>query len=196
MQIKIKKFYESDYFLTGLLFCAFMALDMVPMTVKGARLFQTIALRQDAEKSTPAIIKSGIRDKLLAERQKLENGLGAMKTIVSAAEQKISEERNIPNITLKLEELANTAGVELLSIKPSATEEKEKDDYESVTILLEMECEFPQLVAYLSSWQGTAYYMIIQEMTTTLVKENFSKVHTTMKMNVLFRNKKEAPPLS
>jgi Tfp pilus assembly protein PilO len=191
MDIDIKKIYKLEFWIIALIICIFLVTDIFPMSSKAFSLLQTMNIAEQSARALPAEEKEEIRQGLLNEQKNLEDGFKSMQGVVNTVQQKISGEKNVPNIILKLEELATVAGIDLLSIKPAA--EVSKGSYDSITIALEFESEYSQLVNFLSRWVDTPFYLAVEELTVTKAKDTSTKLHVDLKVNVLFKAKQEDP---
>ena len=187
MDIDIKKIYKIEFWLVVIVLSAFFILDVYPKAARIFSLLQAIELSRQNAMSMPRQEKEKVRQELLNDQKQLVDAESIMREIVAGAEQKISGEKNVPNITLKLEELATSCAIDLLSIKPSAT--VSKDGYESVMIDLEFESDYSQLVNFLSRWQKTSFYSTVENLVISKPKEASLKVNTNLKVKVLYKSK-------
>ncbi len=191
MDIDIKKIYRLEFWVAALIFCLFLVLDVLPLCSRMVTLLLSVNTLQQSAQTLSMEEKNKIRQGLLDQQKSLDSGFESMRGIVETVQQKISGEKNIPNIIIKLEELATASGIDLLSIKPST--EESKGSFDSVLIALEFESEYPQLADFLSRWVDTPFYLAVEELTVTKPKETTSKVHVDLKLNVLFKIKQEIP---
>ncbi len=185
MDIDIKKIYKIEFWLVAIILCAFFVLDIYPQAIRIFSLLQTMNISRQTAMALPPQEKERIRQELLSDKKRLDESDGAMRAIVSSVEQKISGEKSIPNITLKLEELATGCGIDLLSIKPSAL--ISEGGYDAFTIDLEFESEYSQLVNFLSLWAQTPFYLTVEQVTVSKSKEMSLKLDVNLKLKVLFK---------
>lgn len=185
MDIDIKKIYKIEFWLVAIILCAFFVLDIYPQAIRIFSLLQTMNISRQTAMALPPQEKERIRQELLSDKKRLDESDGAMRAIVSSVEQKISGEKSIPNITLKLEELATGCGIDLLSIKPSAL--ISEGGYDAFTIDLEFESEYSQLVNFLSFWAQTPFYLTVEQVTVSKSKEMSLKLDVNLKLKVLFK---------
>lgn len=185
MDIDIKKIYKIEFWLVAMILCAFFVLDIYPQAIRIFSLLQTMNISRQTAMALPPQEKERIRQELLSDKKRLDESDGAMRAIVSSVEQKISGEKSIPNITLKLEELATGCGIDLLSIKPSAL--ISEGGYDAFTIDLEFESEYSQLVNFLSFWAQTPFYLTVEQVAVSKSKEMSSKLDVNLKLKVLFK---------
>jgi Tfp pilus assembly protein PilO len=185
MDIDIKKIYKIEFWLVAIILCAFFVLDIYPQAIRIFSLLQTIDVSRKTALALPPQEKERIRQELLNDKKRLDESDGAMRGIVSSIEQKISGEKSIPNITLKLEELSTGCGIDLLSIKPSAL--ISEGGYDAFTIDLEFESEYGQLINFLSLWAQTPFYLTVEQVTVSKSKETSLKLDVNLKLKVLFK---------
>lgn len=185
MEMDSRKIYQYELGVAALIVVAFVLFDVFPAASRILSLWQAVRAARVTATSLPDTEKDKVRQKLIEDNQTLENGLESMHKIVATVEEKISGEKDIPKMTLKLEELATTSDINVLSVKPMASEAK--GGYESVSIALEIECEYAQLVQFLSQWDKTQFYLTVRELSISPVGNMSAKLAVHLTVDVLFK---------
>lgn len=185
MNIKIRKIYQVEFAAAAVLLTVFIVFDAGPNISKIFSLMRSIQKVRQTVQSMPAEEKEKVRLKLADEHQQMEDGFLMMQQMVDAVQPKIQTENDTPKITLKLEEMATSAGINLLSIKPVTAEAKQ--GYKSVSIALDLECEYVQLVDFLSEWNSAPFYLTVQELSIVPSGNLSGKLSVHLVVNLLFK---------
>ena len=186
MHIDIKQVYKIEFAAVAVALLVFIIFDVSPQMSKAFALMQKIQEARKTARALPATEKEKIRQQLMQERQSLDDSFQVMRGAVGAVREKFSSEKNIPKVILTLEELAAASGIDLLSIKPLTTESQ--GTYESTGIVLEFQCEYAQLVKFLSQWGSTPFYITAQELSIAEAGAMTKKLTVHLTVKGIFKN--------
>lgn len=96
-------------------------------------------------------------------------------------QDKVIQEKNIPLVTMEIEDLAAASGIKLVAVKPSDIQEK--DEYEILPIEVEFKCKYTELIHFLARIENSSKLIATQKM--SIKRDDFIYPQLNIKLTVV-----------
>ena len=156
----LKKILRWEYLIVLLIMISFFILDFYPK-LRDARQLKT---KWEPVKMKRKMLSQSERETqqktLQEEQRRIQEDLRLIRQAVGEVQGRVSQDQNIPLVTLEIEDLAASSQIELSSIKPLTA--RQEGGYEVVPIEIEFQSDYPQLINFLSQLENCSVWIALE----------------------------------
>lgn len=154
------------------------------------RMKRAVELKEDIKKAqAPAKRHLGFKAEQIsktAEQElfQIEKNLGFIKDVVEEIKDQVIGDKNIPLVTIELEDLAESLEIELTSVRP--LESQVDNDYEILPVEIGFQTEYQRLIQFLSQVEDSSTVMTIRNLSIKRNEKKYPQLDISVVLCVLF----------
>ncbi len=157
-----KKILRYEYVGFIVMLGLFILFNFLPKLKESARL--GLALRR-ARSAVKTVTKEEKEEQIRQRQNQLKQIKSAavfLNDEVSRLKASIPENKNVPMLTLEIEDLAGAAKIELASVKPTPDTESQKGDYRILPIEIGFQSTYGRLVDFVDAVESSSELLTVQ----------------------------------
>ena len=191
-----KKILRYEYLgLVGVL-VIFLFFNLLPKFNTAAQLNMQIRQARSAVKT---LSKKEIEERIRALEEQLaevKDGAQQIKERTQQIKAAVPETRNVPMVTLEIEDLAKAAEVTLASLKPMPFDEENEADHEILPIEITFQSTYTQLVKFVKTVEQSSSLLAVHNLKVQKDELSYPLLDVRMAISVLLRKEKPDSEIS